>query len=273
MCTVVLLRRPGHRWPLLLAANRDEMADRPWRPPARHWPDRAEVVAGLDDLAGGTWMGLNDDGVVAAILNRQGTLGPKDGKRTRGELVLEALDHADAAAAAEALADLDGRAYRPFNMVVADNRDAFWLRHTGREDGRVEAHAIPEGLSMITAFDLNDGSDPRIHVHRERFASAPAPRPETGDWAAWERLLASHETGAGWPGGSLEDGRTAGAERRGAMCFITARGFGTVCASLLALPAVDGPAARPVWRFAPGPPDTTVFDDVALEAPGEVPRG
>lgn len=265
MCTVVLLRRPGHPWPLLIAANRDEMADRPWKAPARHWPDRADVVAGLDELAGGTWMGLNDEGVVAAILNRHGTLGPKPGMRSRGELVLEALDHADASDAAEALADLDGRAYRPFNMVVADNRDAWWLRHAGREDGHIEVHAIPDGLSMVTAFDLNDDSDPRIHVHRPRFAAAEAPDPDRGDWDAWEHLLASHETGAGRPGGSLEDGHTEGAERRGAMCFTTAHGFQTVSSSLLALPAAEHAATPPVWRFAAGPPDTTPFALVPLD--------
>ena len=48
MCTVVILRRPGHPWPIVFAANRDEMLDRPWQAPGRHWPDRPEVVAGLD---------------------------------------------------------------------------------------------------------------------------------------------------------------------------------------------------------------------------------
>src|SRR5689334_23299078 len=115
MCTVVIQRRPNHPWPVLIAANRDEMGDRPWRAPARHWPDRPDVVAGLDELAGGSWLGLNDAGVVAGILNREGTLGPAAGKRSRGELVLEALDHADAAEAARALSHLDPRAYRPFN--------------------------------------------------------------------------------------------------------------------------------------------------------------
>ena len=76
MCTLVILRRPGHDWPVLIAANRDENAERPWRPPARHWPDRPEVVAGMDELAGGTWLGLNDHGVVAGILNRPDSLGP-----------------------------------------------------------------------------------------------------------------------------------------------------------------------------------------------------
>lgn len=264
MCTVVILRRPTEPWPLVIAANRDEMADRPWQPPARHWPDRADVIAGLDDLAGGTWMGLNDEGVVACILNRHGTLGPKDGMRSRGELPLEALDHADAAAAAEFMADLDGRAYRPFNMVIADNRDAWWLRHAGREDGRIEVRPIPEGLSMLTAYDMDDDADPRIHVHRPHFAGARAPDPERGDWADWERLLASHETGAGLPGGSLEDGHTEGAERRGAMCFTTAHGFGTVSASLLAVPSMERTGVRPVWRFAAGAPDTTPFLPVTL---------
>src|SRR5690348_1449684 len=167
MCTLVILRRPDHRWPVLIGANRDEMIDRPWRPPGRHWPDRPEVVAGLDELAGGSWLGLNDHGVVAGILNRRDSLGPEAGKRSRGELVLEALDHADAMAAIDALADLDGRAYRPFNMVVGDNRDAFWVRHAGglhhagsllrggavqgaAGEPEIEVRPLPLGLSMLT---------------------------------------------------------------------------------------------------------------------------
>ena len=82
MCTLVLLRRPGHPWPLVLAANRDEMADRPWRPPGRHWPDRPGVVGGRDDLAGGSWLALNDFGMVAAVLNRHGSLGPEADRKS-----------------------------------------------------------------------------------------------------------------------------------------------------------------------------------------------
>ena len=47
MCTLVILRRPEAKWPLILAANRDELRSRPWRPPARHWQDRPDVVAGM----------------------------------------------------------------------------------------------------------------------------------------------------------------------------------------------------------------------------------
>src|SRR5262249_38502178 len=76
MCPLVMLRGPDHPWPVVIGANRDEMIDRPSLPPGRHWPDRVEVTAGIDLLAGGSWLGINDWGVAAAILNRQGSLGP-----------------------------------------------------------------------------------------------------------------------------------------------------------------------------------------------------
>lgn len=247
MCTLAVLRRPSHRWPLLIAANRDEMAGRPWLPPGRNWSDRPDVVAGLDKLAGGSWLGMNDFGVTAAILNRIGTLGPLMGKRSRGELVLEALDHADASAAAEALAHLNCGAYRPFNMIVADNRDAFWLR----ADGGLRLHVQPigEGLHMLSALNLDDPASPRIKTYGPRFAAAPAPTPETGDWSAWQALLADN--------GSIADG-----EEAAAMCFSRPDGFGTVSSSLIALPAM-GAEDDPIWLFAAGPPDRTPFDAIA----------
>ncbi len=262
MCTLVILRRPpGDDWPVLLAANRDEMMDRPWDPPARHWRDRKHVVAGRDRLAGGSWLGINDDGVVAGVLNRLGALGPLPGARSRGELVLEALDHADAVAAASALADLDPSSYRPFNLVIADNRDAFWLRNTGggEEEGAnpgcIEAEEIPLGLSMITACDRNDMSSARIRSYLPLFARAPQPDPDTGQWSAWESLLAG-------PVIEAESGLENGPE--GAMTIRTGSAFGTVSSALIALRAPGAGALRAVWRFAPGPPDETAFAAVDL---------
>lgn len=254
MCSVVILFRPGHDWPVLLAANRDEMADRPWAPPARHWPDRPEVVAGLDRLAGGSWLGINDHGVLAGILNRVNSLGPLPGRRSRGELVLEALDHASAASAAEALKALDPGAYRSFNMVIADARDAWWLRNLGHSQGWIDVHPLPPGLSMITAHDRNDPASRRIRRFLPRFEAAPPPDPDAaggeGDWAAWEELLASRDYEEG--GGPTD-----------AMAIVTGTGFETVSSSLVALPAA-GSGRRPVWRFAAGRAGERPFEPVAL---------
>ena len=158
MCTLVILRRPDHAWPVLLAANRDELADRPWRAPGRHWPDRENVVAGRDELAGGSW----PDGQEADQIR----------------WVREALDHADAADAAAALGNLDGRSHRSFNLVIADNRDAFWLHGLGpASDGRIGVAPLAPGLSMVTAHDLNDDASPRIRHFRPLFEAAAAPEP------------------------------------------------------------------------------------------------
>lgn len=256
MCTVVILRRPGHAWPVLLAANRDEMAARPWAPPGRHWPDRPEVVAGLDRKAGGTWLGVNDCGLVAGILNRVGSLGPAAGKRSRGELVLDALDHADAAEAAEALSNLDPRAYRSFNLIVADAHGGFWLRNLGAEATRsIDVFELPAGLSMLTARELDDTASPRIRTYLQRFRDAPAPDPETGDWTAWKGLMADR-------GANPESDPTA------AMTVVTDVGFETVSSSLIAMaapPAGPGDRVRPPrWLFAPGRPDRTDYAPVAI---------
>ncbi len=248
MCTLVILRRPDHDWPLIVAANRDEMRDRPWRPPARHWPDRRHVTAGLDELAGGTWLALNDDRLVAGVLNRRGSLGPDTEKRSRGELPLDAADHAEAGAAAEALAYLEPASFRTFNLFVGDAESAFWLRSDGEEVAHLP---VPAGLSMITAYDLNDPESPRMRRYRPLFEAAPAPNPESGDWAAWQALLSesAHDAEAG-PGG--------------AMNVDNGSGFGTVSSSLLALPARHRIGVRPVWLFSAGPPGTQPWRTVEL---------
>jgi uncharacterized protein with NRDE domain len=254
MCSLILLRRPGHLWPLLIAANRDEVVSRPSKPPGRHWSEWPEVVGGLDELAGGSWLGLNDHGLVAAVLDRAGSLGSKPQKRSRGELVLEALDHAEAEEAAGALADISPDAYAPFNLIVADPRRAYWLRHG--DDGEIRVHAIPAGLHMIASTELDDLSHPRIRRFLPRFREAPAPAvgndPRIDHFAAWTALLRSRD-GGGDAGAAMtvevgpDDDRIA-----------------TVASSLIAVPAYPGFDQRPRWWHAHGAPDRAPFVAVGI---------
>jgi hypothetical protein len=247
MCTVILLRRPGHAWPVLIAANRDERLDRRADPPGPWWPDRPGIIGGRDRSGGGTWMAVNRAGVVATVLNRPGSLGPEPGKRSRGELPLRALAGSSATTAAAAIAALPAGEWRSFNMVVADRHAAFFLRGLGTS--RAEVSHLPEGVSMVTAHDPNDLTSPRTARHLPRFRAAPAPDPGRGDWSAWEALLA--------------DGDTSGdrsAPRGAALRVPPLGGFGTVSASLLAL----GAAGEVIWRFADGPPGAAPFGPVAV---------
>jgi len=239
VCTVVLLLRPGHPWPVLIAANRDERLDRPWDAPGAYWPEQPGNVAGRDRLGGGTWMAMRD-GLVAAVLNRPGSLGPAPGKLSRGGLPLMAAGHGSAAAAADAMLALDGAAYRSFNMVVADRHSAHFVRGLGH--GRPEGWALPPGLHMVTAHDPNDLDSPRTRMHLPRFVAAAAPDPARGDWAAWQALLADRSV-----------------DPTAALNVSPRDGFGTVCSSLIGLPA----EGAPVWLFAAGPPDQAAFKSVA----------
>jgi len=246
MCTVVVLYRPDHLWPLLVAANRDEMENRPWQGPARHWPDRNFVVAGIDEMAGGTWFGVNDDGVVSAVLNRIGTLGPKHGYRSRGELPLEALDHGNAQDAVKALSNLEATSYRPFNLMVADQKGAFLISSTGQH---IYGQKIPHGISMITAYGLNDSKCPRTQRHLPRFINSPPPDPGTDDWFAWAALLGDQGTG------EADDA---------AMKINPGNGFKTVSSTLLALPGIDNSNKQPRWLFKNDSDDENAYRPVDL---------
>ena len=238
---MITLQRPGYAWPLLLAANRDEALARPWDPPAAHWPERPGVTAGRDRTAGGTWMGINRAGLVAAVLNRPGSLGPAPGKRSRGDLPLLALDHATAASAAAAIGALSGRDYRSFNLVLADWNAVWFVRND--EAGHLAAWPLPPGLHMVTAHDPDDTASPRVARHLPRFRAATPPEPP--DWSEWAALLAND----------------AG-PREAALAVPPENGFGTACASLLGVPA-EGP---PAWLFAPGRAGHAAFMPVHLDA-------
>lgn len=237
MCTLVICRRPGEKWPLLIAANRDEKLNRPWLPPARHWPDRPDVYGGKDLLKGGTWLAINDFGVVAAVLNREGSLGPKEGLRTRGELPLEALDHADADTAIEMLADINKSSFRSFNLVIADNESAYWLKSDSLiNNGRVEVFEVPSGFSMVTSADLNDLGSPRIKRFLKCFERAKLPDIESEDWNSWKMLL-------------MESNYDPDQGAESAIFIKDNDGFGTVSSALIALPNKENQGVSPKFWF------------------------
>jgi Transport and Golgi organisation 2 len=244
MCTVIILHRPDHAWPLLLGANRDEKLDRRADPPGPWWPEYEGLIGGRDRTAGGTWLAMNPAGVVACVLNRPGSLGPAPDKRSRGVLPLLAIARApSAAAAADAVASLDAGAWRPFNIVLADRTGAWFGKGLG--SGRPQVVSLAPGFAMVTAHDPNDLTSPRTARHLPRFQAAPVPEPAVEDWLPWENLLAD---------GHYELGLNE------TLCVPPLGGFGTVSSSLIGLPR----RGAPVWRFAPGPPDRTRFAPVAL---------
>jgi hypothetical protein len=231
MCTIILrITEAG----ILIGANRDENLSRAWLPPARHWPDLPNLIAGKDLSGGGTWMGLNGSFVMAAVLNREGTLGPAPGKRSRGELPLIALLEPTAATATAKITALDASLYRSFNLVIADATGAFFIR--GLEHGQPEASPLGQNTWMITSGEPNDLRLPRIARHLPKFRTAGAEN--------WPALLADNTPPANSALNIPPDDKN----------------FGTVCSAVLNLPKTGAPS----WLFSPGPADRADYQIISL---------
>jgi uncharacterized protein with NRDE domain len=120
MCVVALAWRAHPRWLLVLAGNRDELHARPSAPLAR-WDDHTHIIAGRDLLAGGSWLGVSEQGRVAAITNVRSETGHDPCKASRGALVSDWLIGSGPSAAPtdEQLAD-----YNPFNLFTVTSHEA-----------------------------------------------------------------------------------------------------------------------------------------------------
>lgn len=90
MCLIALAYKVHARFPLIVAANRDEFLSRE-ADPAHFWPDLPLVLAGRDRRALGTWMGITLSGRFAALTNHRDLRRPPIAGPSRGLLVRDAL--------------------------------------------------------------------------------------------------------------------------------------------------------------------------------------
>jgi uncharacterized protein with NRDE domain len=75
MCTLALYFKVFTGYSVVVAANRDEHYERPSAPPSIIGGSPT-IVAGRDLRAGGTWLGINEYGLLVGILNRRQQPGP-----------------------------------------------------------------------------------------------------------------------------------------------------------------------------------------------------
>jgi len=151
-------------YPLLVAANRDEQFTRPSAPPAL-LDSRPRMLAGKDLRAGGTWLGVNEYGVVSAILNRRvnGDSLPLIDARSRGLLCMDLLRHRSAAAA-DAFMRAHHERYNPFTAIVADPKRAYAC-YNGEEE--ILTHRFQPGLHVFSSaaeFDLHSAKAERAYT-------------------------------------------------------------------------------------------------------------
>ena len=174
MCTLIVLHRCLPDRPLVVAANRDEFLDRPAEGPAVRNTRGGPILAPLDLEAGGTWVGLSARGVFAGLTNLRATSEQgATGLRSRGEVVMAALESPSAEAAIRTLSALEEETYNPFQLLVADGRDAWLLVYRGRP----EAIELEPGAHIVG--NVEDASIAALLESRAPAVEA-MPEPLTG---------------------------------------------------------------------------------------------
>jgi uncharacterized protein with NRDE domain len=169
MCLIVIALCASPRYPLIVAANRDEAHERPTAT-ARWWADAPLLLGGRDLAAGGTWLALDRRGRIAAVTNVRED--PRRlGRRSRGALVTGFLA-ADAAAADYAAQAVErGGDFGPFNLLLVERSELHYASN------RAGVARLGAGLHAFSNAPL--GAEwPKVATARagvERLLVDPAP--------------------------------------------------------------------------------------------------
>jgi uncharacterized protein with NRDE domain len=176
MCTLIAIHRRVPGSPLVVAANRDEFLERPAEGPAIRPNRDAFVVAPLDLRGGGTWLGLSDRGVFAALTNLRSE-NPDPTRESRGLLVMEMLAATSAKDAARMLEALPERKYNPFNCYVADAQEAWVAGYRDSASASARVQSLEPGVHVIGNVDIDDADSPKLRRIRQRAEAAASGPP------------------------------------------------------------------------------------------------
>lgn len=144
MCLAAFALNAHPRFPVVIAANRDEFFARPAAPMAWWRAGETDLLSGRDLQAGGTWFGLTRSGRLALLTNVREPGRQVADAPSRGDLVVDWLTgSADAAAFVQTLRP----GYNGFNLVMADLARGTWHWHSNRAPSVV---ALPDGVHGLS---------------------------------------------------------------------------------------------------------------------------
>lgn len=172
MCLIVFAWQVVPGAPLIAAANRDEFYDRP-ASAAGAWAEHPQVFAGRDLKAGGSWMGVSQEGPngprFAAVTNIRAPQERRTDAPSRGALVADYLaGQLSAAEYVERIAPT-GEAYNGFNLVLGDRNSLIWYSNRGASDAR-NGQQLEPGIYGISN-GLLDAPWPKVLRTKAQFAS------------------------------------------------------------------------------------------------------
>lgn len=239
---------------MIVAANRDEFYARPSAPPQWLSTD-PKILGGKDLLAGGTWLGINEHGMLAGILNRK-----SEGKespaaiRSRGLLCLDILSARSPRAARDLLRKENGAAYRPFNLLFADREEAYIAYN---ESEKISCVSLSQGFHVFGNKPVYESQSKKADRARLLFSQlndrfhneGPNPLESIPDL---RMVLSDHG-----PATSSDDPKDS-------IC-VHSQSYGTLSSTLIFYCLAEGRLGN---FHAPGPPCSASYGDpIWLEVP------
>lgn len=205
MCILFIAINQHKDYPLIVAANRDEFHQRPTKS-AYFWPENNKLLAGQDLQAGGTWLGMSPSGEFAAITNIRDPKNNNPNAKSRGELVLLALQ--DNSPIDTPWLVKHGDQYNAFNLIYSRDNKLYCFNSANQQHLHLKSgfHAICNGAMNDVWPKMTKGEQlleqlisEQQPLHAEHlFAimqdSTQAPDellPNTGVGIEWEKLLSS----------------------------------------------------------------------------------
>ena len=236
MCIVSFAWEAHPKWQLVAIGNRDELHARPAEG-AHRWDNPDHMLAGRDSLAGGTWLGISEQGRFAVVTNLYGFGTANPDRASRGDLLKDFLAgkgrYSDIAA-------IDYADFNPFNLITVTQGEA--RVHSNRPDQITSA--LDHGI-----HGLSNGS---IH---QPWAKSPHLNETLRQWIAEESddptilfdgLL---DRNSYEPRNSVRPSSPSGPEPENSAIFMCNPVYGTRCSTVVAIDH-DGNGVFIERRFA-----------------------
>jgi uncharacterized protein with NRDE domain len=138
MCLIIFGLKAHPRYKLVMIANRDEFYARPSLE-AHFWEENAQVLAGKDLQAGGTWLGVHKKGRFSALTNYRDPKNIKENAPSRGDLITNyLLDNIDPLKYMFQV-QLKAAQYNGFNLLVGDSEDVFYYSNYSKSIQKVSS--------------------------------------------------------------------------------------------------------------------------------------
>lgn len=227
MCIAYLAINASPDWPLFIAANRDEFHKRDALA-AAPWPDYPQVIAGIDCVAHGTWLGVTRQGRFGLLTNYRDVPHFISDAPSRGRLVSDYLTGDCTINAYVQNAWPERILYNGFNLIVGDLDNAYYISNKTSD---LLPRPLPSGRYVISNH-LLDSPWPKALRLRQALDQLPLDQLEHSLTPVFEILKdATQAQGNDLPRTGLAPER----ERLLSSPFIVSPDYGTRCSTVIAI--------------------------------------